>query len=153
MPGYHTGPAGHLGYLTGARHSHLDNAGYSIDQAILKSGEDVSPEELAEKLTTEEAWRQVLSSLAVCFFARGVYTPEVIIQALDSIGIKYTEEELYELGRDVLKRKQAFKIREGFELKDVRIPRRILETVSPRGQIDEAYMRQTLEYMAKDYGK
>ena len=153
MPGYHTGPAGHLGYLTGARHSHLDNAGYSIDQAVLKSGETISPEELAEKLTTEEEWRQVLSSLVVCFFARGVYTPEVIIQALDSIGIKYTEKELYELGKDVLKRKQAFKIREGFELKDVRIPRRILETVSPRGQIDEEYMHQTLEHMAKDYGK
>ena len=153
MPGYHTGPAGHLGYLSGARHSHLDNAGYSVDQAILKSGEDVSPEELAEKLTTEEAWRQVLSSLVVCFFARGVYTPEVILQALESIGIRYTEEQLYELGRDVLKRKQAFKIREGFELKEVRIPRRILETVSPRGQIDEAYMRQTLEVLARDYGK
>jgi aldehyde:ferredoxin oxidoreductase len=36
MPGYHTGPIAHVGYLTGARHSHLDGAGYSIDQAALK---------------------------------------------------------------------------------------------------------------------
>ena len=27
MPGYHTGPGGYLGYLTGGRHSHLDSAG------------------------------------------------------------------------------------------------------------------------------
>ena len=35
MPGYHTGPAAHLGGLIGARHSHLDNAGYSVDQKML----------------------------------------------------------------------------------------------------------------------
>jgi aldehyde:ferredoxin oxidoreductase len=33
MPGYHTGPGCHLGYLTGARHSHLDSAGYSLDRS------------------------------------------------------------------------------------------------------------------------
>ncbi|MEM4032848.1 MAG: aldehyde ferredoxin oxidoreductase N-terminal domain-containing protein, partial [Zestosphaera sp.] len=32
MPGYHTGPGAHIGYLIGLRHSHLDNAGYSVDQ-------------------------------------------------------------------------------------------------------------------------
>jgi aldehyde:ferredoxin oxidoreductase len=35
MAGYHTGPAAHIGLLIGARHSHLDNGGYSIDQKIL----------------------------------------------------------------------------------------------------------------------
>jgi len=42
MPGYFSGPAAIIGYLTGARHSHLDGAGYSIDQ---------KPEE--KKSTTE----------------------------------------------------------------------------------------------------
>ena len=32
MAGYHTGPACYVGYLAGARHSHLDNAGYALDQ-------------------------------------------------------------------------------------------------------------------------
>jgi aldehyde:ferredoxin oxidoreductase len=49
MPGYHTGPAAHLGVLIGARHSHLDNAGYSLDQKVLAKNL-VSPRELAETL-------------------------------------------------------------------------------------------------------
>ena len=39
MPGYHTGSAAHIGHLVGARHSHLDTAGYSLDQKILKGTE------------------------------------------------------------------------------------------------------------------
>jgi len=38
MPGYHTGPAAHLSYLIGARHSHLDSAGYSLDQKLGSRG-------------------------------------------------------------------------------------------------------------------
>ena len=38
MPGYHTGAGGHLGYLTGARHSHLDSGGYSLDQKAAAKG-------------------------------------------------------------------------------------------------------------------
>ncbi|MGC8875248.1 MAG: aldehyde ferredoxin oxidoreductase N-terminal domain-containing protein, partial [Chloroflexia bacterium] len=76
MPGYHTGPACHLTYLTGARHSHLDSAGYSLDQAALAQGDPLSPGQVAEALRSEEEWRQVLSSLVVCFFARGVYNLE-----------------------------------------------------------------------------
>ncbi len=38
IPGYHTGPAAHLGFLLGARHSHLDNAGYSVDQKEMLAG-------------------------------------------------------------------------------------------------------------------
>ena len=57
MPGYHTGPVSHVGHLTGSRHSHLDSAGYSIDQAALK---DKLPDAkvAAAKLLKEEAWRQ-----------------------------------------------------------------------------------------------
>ena len=29
----------------------------------------------------------MLTSLVVCFFARGVYTPEVVLQALATVGI------------------------------------------------------------------
>ncbi len=47
MPGYHTGLAAHLGYLFGARHSHLDSAGYAIDkEAMIKP---VTAEQLVEK--------------------------------------------------------------------------------------------------------
>ena len=56
MPGYHTGPGAHIGVLTGARHSHLDNAGYSVDQNILTK-KQLSPEKFAEDLLSEERWR------------------------------------------------------------------------------------------------
>ncbi|MEM4674976.1 MAG: aldehyde ferredoxin oxidoreductase N-terminal domain-containing protein, partial [Nitrososphaerota archaeon] len=84
MPGYHTGPAAHVGYLTGARHSHLDSAGYSLDEKTI--GATPSPEKIADELFKEEAWRQVLSSLVVCFFARRVYTPENTSKALRAAG-------------------------------------------------------------------
>ena len=74
MPGYHTGPAAHLGYLSGARHSHLDSAGYSLDQKALTQDQPLSPRAVADALLEEEAWRQVLSSLVICFLCtRGLH--------------------------------------------------------------------------------
>jgi aldehyde:ferredoxin oxidoreductase len=149
MPGYHTGPGSHLGYLSGARHSHLDSAGYSFDQKALTTKQNFSPQEIADFLLEEEAWRQVLSSLVICFFARGVYTPEMIQHALSAIGIDRTPEELVHLGKKILRDKHLFKIREGFDLGRIRIPKRILETESSLGKIDEEYMNQALNYLAE----
>jgi aldehyde:ferredoxin oxidoreductase len=148
MPGYHTGPGAHLGYLSGARHSHLDSAGYSLDQKALNADQTLSPRETAKALLEEEAWRQVLSSLVVCFFARGVYTPEIIQQALNTVGVMYSLDELDQLGAKILRMKHEFKAREGFDLGKVRIPKRILETPSSLGLIDEGFMRSTLEEIA-----
>jgi len=143
MPGYHTGPAVHLTYLTGARHSHLDSAGYSVDQKAL--GQPLTPEGVAAALVKEERWRQVLASLVVCFFARGVYTPEVVQRALSVAGFECSAEDLARIGADTLRRKYAFKVREGFDMAKVRIPRRILETPSAWGTIDESFLRQAME--------
>ncbi|MBU0493347.1 MAG: aldehyde:ferredoxin oxidoreductase [Chloroflexi bacterium] len=147
MPGYHTGPGCHLTYLTGARHSHLDSAGYSLDQK--PGAANLTPEEVAQALLREEQWRQVLASLVVCFFARGVYTPEVIQRALDVAGVDLPEEAQVQLGVEILRRKNAFKVREGFDLPALRIPQRILETPSPLGQLDEAYLRRAMVHFAE----
>ena len=88
MAGYHTGPGCHLGYLTGARHSHLDSGGYSLDQKAAKAGKTLTPDGVAETLIQEERWRQVLSSLVVCFFARGVYDRETVRAALAVAGFE-----------------------------------------------------------------
>lgn len=88
MPGYHTGVAAHATYLTGARHSHLDSAGYGIDQDVLSKDERPPSEDLAEKMFEEESWRQILSSLVVCFFSRGIYKPEVVQRALGVVGFR-----------------------------------------------------------------
>ncbi len=149
MPGYHTGPGAHLGYLSGARHSHLDSAGYSLDQNALTTGQPLNPSDVAAALLEEEAWRQVLSSLVICFFARGVYTPDIIQQALGAIGIEFSPSDLNRLGVDILRRKHQYKAREGFDLSTIRIPNRILETPSSLGLIDGKFIRQTLAAMEK----
>ncbi len=144
MPGYHTGPGCHLGYLTGARHSHLDSAGYSLDQKAAQKGQALTPEGVAEALLKEERWRQVLASLVVCFFARGIYTPETITAALQPIGIEITPEALAALGAETLRRKHAFKAREGFDMNALRLPARIWETPSPAGPFDAEFLKQAL---------
>ncbi len=148
MPGYHTGPGAHLGYLTGARHSHLDSAGYSLDQNAARSGEPLTPQGVAESLLTEERWRQVLTSLPICLFARGIYTPEVVLKALTAVGIEWTTDDLEQLGVETLRGKQAFKAREGFTFDQLRLPRRIFETLAPAGTFDESFMRQAIEHYA-----
>jgi len=145
MPGYHTGPGCHLGYLTGARHSHLDSAGYSLDQKAAVKGEALTPEGVASELVEEERWRQVLTSLVICLFARNIYTPEVVLQTLATAGYAWSQDDLARLGAEVLKRKYDFKQREGFDLAALRIPQRILETPTPAGKIDETFMRQAIE--------
>jgi aldehyde:ferredoxin oxidoreductase len=148
MPGYHTGPAAYLGYLMGARHSHLDNAGYSVDQKVL-SRQALSPDALVDTLLAEEEWRQVLSSLVICFFARGIYDTGTVLKALNAAGYDLAEDDLAELGRATLRAKYAFKVREGFTFEGARLPQRIFETESPLGLVDEAYVRDAVAAMQR----
>lgn len=144
MPGYHTGPAAHAGYLIGARHSHLDCAGYSIDQKVLLK-KSLEAEELAKALIDEERWRQIMSSLVICFFARGIYQPDVTSEALAIAGFHLSPEELKRIGQEIHAEKYRFKMREGFSLDGLRLPRRIFETPSAIGKLDEGYLRKVLE--------
>ena len=148
MPGYHTGPACHLGYLTGARHSHLDSGGYGLDQKAAKSGTTLTPTGIAESLIQEEQWRQVLTSLVICLFARGVYKAETILQALEVAGFTWELSDLDRLGSETLRNKYTFKKREGFELDGIRIPARILQTPAPYGPFDEQMMREAIAHYA-----
>lgn len=144
MPGYHTGPMCHIGYLTSSRHSHLDSAGYSLDQKMLNLGKLPEPKEAAKELFKEESWRQILTSLVVCLFARGIYEKDVIINTLEISGIRLNSEGLDKLGSEILAKKLKFKLREGFDPSKLRIPRRIFETVTPHGKIDEEYVNKSV---------
>ncbi|MBW2560813.1 MAG: aldehyde ferredoxin oxidoreductase family protein [Deltaproteobacteria bacterium] len=148
MPGYHTGPGAHLGVLIGTRHSHLDNAGYSLDQKTL-AHKKMKPEEVIDALLVEERWRQILSSLTVCFFARGIYSPELVTRLLAVAGFDLSEGDLERIGREIHAEKYRFKIREGFALDTVRLPKRIFETASPVSYLDEAYIKEALAYAQK----
>jgi aldehyde:ferredoxin oxidoreductase len=146
MAGYHTGPGGYLGFLTGARHSHLDSAGYSLDQQAITHTTAQTPAGIADALLKEERWRQVLTSLTTCLFARNIFTPEVCVRALGAAGFSWTVNELDQLGEDTLRRKHAFKKREGFDAASLRLPKRIFETNSPAGTFDEAFMREAIAH-------
>jgi aldehyde:ferredoxin oxidoreductase len=148
MPGYHTGPAAHAGFLVGARHSHLDNAGYSLDQKVL-SKKTLTPEELAQALIKEESFRQILSSLVICFFAREIYKPETTLAALQVAGFKLDAGELDLLGRRIHCEKFRFKLREGFSFENLRIPKRILETPSFVKEWDEKFILDTISCVKK----
>lgn len=130
MAGYHTGYGFLLGHTAGARHSHLCNGGYVFD---MKHGADFDDAALVDYLIAEEEWRNVLNSLVVCLFARGVYKPEISSKALGSIGITTTPEELNAVGREIFRLKWKAKRRFGYSLDSVRIPKRYFETPSGSG--------------------
>lgn len=130
MPGYHTGYGSVVGISVGARHSHLDNAGYSLDQS------GTSEEEVAKKLFEEEVERNILTSLVICLFARKVYKRDVIIEALTAVGIKMTDDELTDVGRRILKIKYDIKNRLGYNIESIKIPDRFFSTKTLNGVLD-----------------
>jgi len=146
LSGYHTGPGAHLTHITGGRHSHLDSAGYSIDQRIFKERKSLNPKEMAHKLFEEEVARQVLTSLVICLFARNVYTMERTVKCLKVFGWNLNEDELHETGKKILLEKNQLKREMGFDMENFYIPKRVLETPSPLGPIDEPYLRETVKY-------
>ncbi|MCD6203253.1 MAG: hypothetical protein J7I99_02705, partial [Methanophagales archaeon] len=125
-----------------------DSAGYDLDQKLIGKEASVSVEEIVSELLKEEEWRQVLSSLVVCFFARKVYTPDVTQKALKALGIgrnkEWTEDDLRALGREIHRAKMNFKFREGFDIKKLRIPHRILEVPTANGMLKEEELREAL---------
>ncbi len=151
MPGYHTGPAAHLGFLIGARHSHLCNAGYSVDQSKLLDNE-LSPETVIDMLIEEEGYRQILSSMVVCFFARGIYNYDTLSKGLSVLGFDADESKLREIGKKIHAEKFRFKYREGFSFDNIQIPGRIFETPDPTGKITKDYMGKAVAYAKKILG-
>ncbi len=109
----------------------------------------MKPRELVDTLITEESWRQILSSLVVCFFARGLFTPELVTRLLAVAGFDLSTDDLQRIGRDIYNEKYRFKIREGFALDSLRIPERIFETPSPISWMNERYLKDALEYAQK----
>lgn len=151
MPGYHTGPGAYIGYLIGARHSHLDNAGYSVDiNELINAPMEAS--KIVDKLVDEEALRQILSSLSICFFARGIYKPELVARSLAFMGYPYNVEQLKAIGMKIHAEKFRFKVREGFTYNDINIPERITQTKDPTGLIKKDFIIEALEYFSKKMG-
>ncbi|MCJ7445391.1 MAG: aldehyde ferredoxin oxidoreductase family protein [Methanotrichaceae archaeon] len=150
VSGYHTGPASIVGQMVGVRHSHLDNAGYSIDQKAAKKQLDL--EQIVDEIIMEDNYRGIFNSLVGCLFARNVYTEENIILALSAVGLEKTSEQLNDLGVKIFQDKYRFKTREGFNISNQRIPKRFYETVSTLGKIDPEIIKEMLMIYKKKRG-
>ncbi|MEW5762293.1 MAG: aldehyde ferredoxin oxidoreductase N-terminal domain-containing protein [Bacillota bacterium] len=141
MAGYHTGYGYLLGHAVGARHSHLCNDGYGIDQK-LRGNPD--PDAVVRHLLAEECWRNVLNSLCICLFARGVYDPPTTVRALRSLGLEWDEGALRRLGREILKLKVRLKSEMGFNYRAIRFARRFFETPALGRYLDPETARALL---------
>jgi aldehyde:ferredoxin oxidoreductase len=150
IPGYHTGLGNILGLTVGFRHSHLDNAGYAADQIAFNS--PLSDEKIVEYIIEEEDRRSVLNCMISCLFARNVYTFKNIIEALKSIAIEKTEEELKELGKDIFRKKYELKDKFGFKFEQLTLPKRFFEIASTTGKLEEERVRRAIELYRQKRG-
>ncbi|HYE83014.1 MAG TPA: aldehyde ferredoxin oxidoreductase C-terminal domain-containing protein [Clostridia bacterium] len=149
MPGYHTGYGALVGAVVGARHSHLCNGGYSIDQTM----GSFDKEKLVEAIYSEEKERCMLNSLAICLFARKVYDRKTILTALNAIGYELTDEDLTAIADRVYGTKLRIKKLLGFELKNVRLPKRFFETPGLWGKLDEGIAYELIDMYDKKIGE
>ncbi len=140
MAGYHTGYGSLVGSAVGARHSHLCNGGYSIDQGL----KEFDPEKMLDGLEKEEIERCMLNSLVMCLFARKVYDRPTVLMALNSIGWNLTDDDLSAIARRNYLTKLRIKKRLGFTLNAVQLPKRYFETPSLNGVIDEEITEKML---------
>ncbi|HKL73488.1 MAG TPA: aldehyde ferredoxin oxidoreductase N-terminal domain-containing protein [Clostridia bacterium] len=145
MPQYHTGYGSIVGYVFGARHSHLCNGGYSIDQKMKEFDKD----KLVESIFNEEVSRNLLNSLIACLFGRSVYDTETIHTALEGVGIKYTTEELNIASERIYATKLRIKKKLGFNIKNVKIPQRILTTEAMGKKVDPEIVKELIEMLDK----
>ncbi len=149
MTGYHTGYGAIIGQTVGARHSHLDNAGYALDQTMDK----FDKREMVRKLIDEEIDRCMLTSLHICLFARKIYgDKELVCEALDSIGIKATPKSLTEMGEKVWRLKNELKKKMGFDFSKMQFPKRFFETKSLNGILNLETTKEIVDLYVKEGG-
>lgn len=144
MAGYHTGYGSLVGQLVGMRHSHVDNAGYSLDQ----QGVDMSDEEIVDALLHEETERCIVNSLCICLFARKVYDRATVLEALGSIGIEMGDAGLDRLAQETMQRRVRIKRAFGFDFRALEAPARYYETPTMHGRLDPARVQRLVQLYA-----
>ncbi|MBM7614853.1 aldehyde ferredoxin oxidoreductase N-terminal domain-containing protein [Alkaliphilus hydrothermalis] len=146
IAGYHTGYGNILGHTVGARHSHLDNGGYSFDQSM----EELDKEKLVNQLLQEEIDRNLLNSLVICLFARKVYDEVTVIDALKAIGYEVTEEQLKSLAKKIFIEKVKLKEEMGYSYADSYFPKRFFDTKASGKKLQMDEMKDLLAlYISK----
>ena len=151
MPGYCTGYGAYIGYLIGSRHSHLDAGGYELDQKLAKEGRELPPEELVDTLVRREVEKQLLSTLVVCFFARSIYTPELVATAFEPLGMEVSPGELMQIAERIYAEKQRYRGELGFSMDRLRVPERALKQEALGRSLSREYVERALRYFAERY--
>ncbi|MHA1978618.1 MAG: aldehyde ferredoxin oxidoreductase C-terminal domain-containing protein [Candidatus Hodarchaeales archaeon] len=139
--GYSTGPYSMIGHLIGGRHSHLDNAGYSIDQKLVSKTKNHAKNIL--NLIKEEEWRNTLNSLIICLFARNLYTPELIVECFSNLGIEKSHEDLLTLGYNIQKLRMETKLKFGFNYSHIEeyLPNRLYQMQTGQGKLSKTLIK------------
>ncbi len=146
IPGYHTGYGNLVGLTVGARHSHLCNAGYAVDQSIKAFDEDKA----VEALFQEELERGILNSLVICLFARKMYNRETVLKALKAVGYALTDDDLTTIGQKIFATKLRIKEKLRFDPRQVKLPKRFFETASMQGKLNSLVVERMIrKYVEK----
>ncbi|HEY8908745.1 MAG TPA: aldehyde ferredoxin oxidoreductase C-terminal domain-containing protein [Desulfosporosinus sp.] len=132
IPGYHTGYGNLVGLTVGARHSHLCNGGYAVDQSMTTFDENKA----VDTLFNEELERCLVNSLVICLFARKVYNRETVLKALTAVGYTLTDSDLTTIAKRIYTTKLRIKEKLGFDPRQVKLPKRFFEAPSIHGTLD-----------------
>ncbi|MFN4190158.1 MAG: aldehyde ferredoxin oxidoreductase N-terminal domain-containing protein [Pseudothermotoga sp.] len=146
-PGYMTGPDAFVGYAVGVRHSHLDCAGYSIDQKFLGRQQDIEKE--VKMMYEESLWRMVTNSLVTCLFARGSYTPNVVEKGLRLLGYDVDLQWLTKTSRIIHGMKYLLKEKLGFDFEKLELPSKLAKIYTGRGMITTDDFKERVKAYAK----
>jgi len=141
IPGYHTGYGNLVGLTVGARHSHLCNGGYAVDQSIKTFDENKA----VDTLFDEELERCLVNSLVICLFARKVYNRETVLEALDAVGYTLTDADLTTVAKRIYTTKLRIKEKLGFDPRNVKLPKRFFETASIHGTLDPSVAERMIK--------
>lgn len=136
MAGYATGEVFFVSQAYGFRHSHLDSAGYGLDQ----KPHDKSVADAVSYLLDEERRRVQLTCMVSCLFARNIYSEERLQECLRSLGHAALADTLPERTAAVQAARWGLKRMTGYDPKDVSIPKRFQEVVTKKGPIDPVFM-------------
>ncbi len=146
MGGYATGEVYFAAQGLGFRHSHLDTGGYSYDQ----KARDGDLDKALDFLISDEKDRCLLNSLVSCLFGRGIYSNDVIAEALTSIGHKEVAQNLDSIAARVQASRWQQRFLTGYDPHKVKISKR-LRSVKPKGgPIDNDFLdKLTKAYATK----
>jgi aldehyde:ferredoxin oxidoreductase len=145
MAGYATGEVYFTSQALGFRHSHLDSGGYSYDQK--ETSKDLS--KAVGFLVKDEQGRVLLTSMVACLFARGVYSDDLLVACLKSVGYASLAEALGPASRNIQELRWKNRLATGFVPEAMEIPKRFLDITTAKGPMDGTF----LNGLAKEYAK